>query len=152
LGLSVVYGIVKQHKGIIHVDSTLGKGTAFKLYFPVKNVSKTSRVTKEEEMTNLCGTETILVVEDDSAVRKVALRILSGMGYKTLTAANGMEALKIFERKKDEIDLVVMDVVMPKFSGPDTYRKLSRVRPHLPVIFVTGYDVNSEIKDSDFME
>ena len=152
LGLSVVYGIVKQHQGIIQLDSVKNKGTNFKLYFPVHHAETVPHSIKEDDMTNLYGNETILIVEDDASVRKVAVRILNGMGYKTITAPNGMDALKIFEMEKDTIDLVVMDVVMPKYSGPDTYKMISHIRPHLPVIFVTGYDVNSEIKEIDFQE
>jgi len=152
LGLSVVYGIIKQHQGIIQVDSKRGKGTTLRIYLPVKDVTLKPKIIKEETMTELFGTETIMVVEDDASVRKVAVRILSGMGYKTVTAPNGMEALKIFESQQDEIDLVLMDVVMPKYSGPDTYKRLNQIRPHLPVVFVTGYDVNSEIRDVDILE
>jgi len=152
LGLSVVYGIVKQHQGIIQLDSIKNKGTNFKLYFPVRHATTAPNIIKEDDMTNLYGNETILIVEDDVSVRKVAVRILNGMGYKTITAPNGMDALKIFEQGKDVIDLVVMDVVMPKYSGPDTYKKISHIRPRLPVIFVTGYDVNSEIKEIDFKQ
>lgn len=147
LGLSVVYGIVKQHDGHIEVHSKVNKGTTFKIFFPT--VPDAEAVEREEKKTppRLDGEETILIVEDDDTVRNVAVRILNGLSYKVLMARDGQEALHLFETERDKIDLVLMDVVMPKESGPEIYDKMNALKPDLPVIFVTGYDVDLKMNE-----
>jgi len=143
LGLSVVYGIVNQHNGLIQVNSKIGKGTTFKIYLPA--VSEAVRAEHEEpESVPIQGAgETILVVEDDDGVLNVSFHILDGLGYHVLKAHDGIEAVKIVQEQN--VDLVILDVVMPKMSGPDTYKQINQLRPEVPVLFVTGYDVNEEI-------
>ncbi len=143
LGLSVVYGIVNQHQGLIQVHSKLGKGTTFKLYLPVAHEAARVEHVKKNIVTKRGDGETILVVEDDEAVLNVSFNILNGLGYQVLKARDGQEALDII--KHENIDLVILDVVMPRMSGPDTYKSISEIKPQMPVIFVTGYDVNEEI-------
>jgi len=143
LGLSVVYGIVDQHDGLIQVHSKTGEGTTFKIYLPA--VSEAARAEHEEPdpMPIRGKGETILVVEDDDAVLNVSFHILDGLGYRVLKAGDGLEAVKIVQQQ--DVDLVILDVVMPKMSGPDTYKQINELRPEVPVLFVTGYDVNEEI-------
>jgi PAS domain S-box-containing protein len=152
LGLSVVYGIVKQHGGVIQVDSESGKGTTFKIYFPAVPESDISYQKKKTERVIPGGKETILVVEDEEAVRNVTVRILCGLGYKVMTAKDGLEALEVFEEKAQSIHLVILDLVMPKVSGTEAYKKFRLTKPDLPVIFVTGYDVNADIDKFEGME
>ncbi|MFQ5770964.1 MAG: PAS domain S-box protein, partial [bacterium] len=147
LGLAVVYGIVKQHHGHIEVESTMGKGTTFKIYMPAASNAKTSRKVKTKANKPNSKSKTILVVEDDETVRNVVIRILKSLRYKILMAQNGLEAIKEFQSECELIDLVIMDVVMPKCSGPEAYEKMRKIKPNIPVIFVTGYDVKAEIDE-----
>ncbi len=148
LGLAVVYGIVKQHEGHLEIESDIDKGTTFKIFLP----AATERQEKRRQAKNRLntwqgGSETILIVEDEEIVRNVAVRIVSGLGYKVLLAKNGEEAMEIFNPEKNSVDLVVMDVVMPKESGPEIYKKMSSINPKLPVLFVTGYDAESKVSN-----
>lgn len=145
LGLAVIYGIVKQHRGFIEVESQLGRGATFKIYFP--SVAETeAMIEKGKKGQSVAGgKETILVVEDEEVVQNVTERILKKLGYKVLIANSGREAIEIFNKESEDVDLVVLDVVMPEMSGPETYKTLCRIKPAMPVIFVTGYDAHAEI-------
>ncbi|MFQ5674871.1 MAG: PAS domain S-box protein [bacterium] len=144
LGLAVIYGIVKQHGGVIQVESAPGAGTTFNIYFPAATTK--SFENKSEDLQKIAGgNETILVVEDEQSVQNVTTRMLKSLGYNVIIARNGKEAISIFKKQSNNIDLTLLDVVMPELSGPDTYTTLIRTKPDLPVIFVTGYDVNDEI-------
>jgi PAS domain S-box-containing protein len=140
LGLSTVYGIVKQSGGNIAVESTLGRGTSFQIYLPRALAiapPRTKSLTPHGR--NFVGTETLLVVEDEVGVRKLAERILRGVGYTVLTAANGGEALLICEAHEGAIHLVLTDVVMPQMSGRDVVRRLEQLRPGIRVLYMSGY-------------
>jgi signal transduction histidine kinase/ActR/RegA family two-component response regulator len=139
LGLPMVYGIVRQHRGTVRVYSELGMGTSFRIYLPVvdKPVDSTQSAARSSPRG---GHETILVAEDDPMVRDIAVRILERAGYRTLTAADGLEAVELFERYQDEIALAVVDMVMPRLSCREVYRKFKASRPDTQVIFCSGYD------------
>ena len=139
LGLSTVYGIVKQNGGEIVILSELGRGTTVRMYFPlaeecVKTGGATGRRPAERP-----GTETILVVEDDAEVRKLAAEMLSRQGYAVLEAASGHEALRLWRRHASSIDLVLTDVVMPSMAGPELAAKLIVERVGLKVLYMSGY-------------
>ncbi len=138
LGLSTVYGIVKQSGGNIWVYSEPGKGTTFKVYLPAVDeaLEEPERETIEEMPR---GSETILIVEDDEAVRKLAVHILEKQGYKVLEASQESEALGIFRNREAPIHLVLMDVVMPAISGRLLVEKLKEVRGDFKVLFMSGY-------------
>jgi two-component system cell cycle sensor histidine kinase/response regulator CckA len=142
LGLSTVYGIVKQSGGYIFADSKVGAGTRFTIYLPVHHVEEeesSRRVTKTpDNESELWGTGTVLLVEDEPMVRTVAERALTRNGYKVLTANNGEEALEIIDRG-DEIALLISDVVMPLMDGPTMVREARKTRPKLPILFMSGY-------------
>ena len=143
LGLSTVYGIVKQSGGYIFADSKVGTGTRFTIYLPVHHVEQDKegarRLAKPAEAeSELWGTGTILLVEDEPMVRTVAERALTRHGYKVLTATNGEEALEIVDRG-DEIALLISDVVMPLMDGPTMVREARKTRPDLPILFMSGY-------------
>jgi len=142
LGLSTVYGIVKQSGGYIFADSKVGDGTRFTIYLPVHHVEDEKkggrRSKKQESESELWGTGTILLVEDEPMVRTVAERALTRHGYKVLTANNGEEALEIIDRG-DEIALLISDVVMPVMDGPTMVREARKTRPELPILFMSGY-------------
>jgi|GEM_PF-946905 len=138
LGLSIVFGIVKESGGHIEVYSKVGKGTTIKIYFP--------RVEEEaEEITPLKlsklspGKETILIIEDEESVRELVVKILSQHGYKTLSAKNKEEAFHIWKKCSEKIDLVLTDIVMPGANGWDLAKKLTKLKPKLKVLYMTGY-------------
>ncbi|MFQ6113090.1 MAG: PAS domain S-box protein [bacterium] len=152
LGLSVVYGIVKQHNGHIQVFSEKGKGTTFRIYFPAMVDLKSTYHKKKEVRKPPGGDETILVVEDEEVVRNVTVRLLKSLGYSVLTARNGNEAIKVFKAQHEEIDLVMLDVALPKSSGPEVYKRMRCVKPNLSALFVTGYDVIPELDELNRLE
>ena len=139
LGLSTVYGIVKQSGGIIWVYSEPGKGTTFKIYFPRVNYSSEEIGLNEFSQKDLRGTETILIVEDEQTVLEVASRSLEKLGYKILMANNGQEALKIVQNYSERIHLILTDVVMPKISGYKLIQKVKKIRSDFKVLFMSGY-------------
>lgn len=143
LGLSTVYGIVKQSNGLIWVYSEVGKGTTFKIYFPRLEGANEAAVIDTASPTQFCGSETILVVEDEDSVRALAARILGRYGYSVLAAASGEEALALARAHAGEIGLVMADVVMPGMSGRDLVAQLSAMLPGLKALFVSGYPTNA---------
>ncbi len=139
LGLSTVYGIVKQSNGNLWVYSEPGHGTSFKIYLP--RVDEPLEEEKEKVAVGKLarGNETILVVEDDEQVRNVAVRILSGQGYKMLEASQGDDAFLICAEHSGPIHLLVTDVVMPKMSGCELVKRISSIRPEIKVLYMSGY-------------
>jgi len=138
LGLATVYGIVKQSGGQIVIASAVGHGTTVTVYLPSAGkpcVGATQNVRQEVRG----GTETILVVEDEIAVRNVMTRTLEDAGYEVLTAQSAADAIAVALRHDQHIDLVVSDVVMPGFSGPDVVQRIVRLNPELRVIYVSGF-------------
>ncbi len=149
LGLAMVYGIVKQHGGGIYVESTPGKGTSFRIYIPVTKVQGKERPTEKNSQTKekrYEGNETILVVEDEPAVRRLAVRSLQRMGYRVLEARNGAEGVELFNKHSKEIDLVILDMLMPKLNGRDAYEQMRNTRPDLKAIFCSAHDPESARK------
>lgn len=138
LGLATVYGIVKQSNGYITVYSEAGKGTTFKVYLP-KATEEATPVALREPSEHLGGSETILLVEDETDVRALARQFLDSRGYRVLEAKDGSEALTISGGHSGNIDLLVTDVVMPKMSGRELAEKLAPIRPHMRVLYVSGY-------------
>ncbi|MFO7478400.1 MAG: PAS domain-containing protein [Methyloceanibacter sp.] len=143
LGLSTVYGIVKQTGGYIFADSEAGNGTIMRVLLPrymetaeAEPAPVERRVEKPKDLT---GRGTVLLVEDEDAVRSFAARALGQRGYNVLQATTGTEALEIFKQHRGEVDLVVSDVVMPEMDGPTLFEHLRRERPDLKVIFISGY-------------
>ncbi len=139
LGLSTTYGIIKQSKGFIEVESELGTGTAFKVYLPSTEQSEQASVVNQEtgEKVEL-ATETILLVDDEAGVRQLAQRILEKAGYTVLDAANGDHATLTYAEHSESIDLVVTDMIMPLCSGPELIRRLRQRNPALRVLFMSG--------------
>lgn len=145
LGLSTVYGLVQQHEGIIHVYSEIGKGTTFKIYLPVTTQEQKQKEEniERENPEQFFGNETILIAEDEFSVRTVATRILEQAGYRVIPAKDGKEAIKLFLENINDIDLVVLDVIMPVMGGKEVYEKIKEIKPDIPVLFSTGYSENS---------
>lgn len=141
LGLSTVYGIVKQTGGYIFVDSHVGEGTVFRLFLPShQEAGATARQEESERpVRDLTGRETILLVEDEDAVRLFAKRALRNKGYRVLEARSGEEALEVIRGHEDGFDLVISDVVMPNMDGPTLAREIRSRFPQTPIIFISGY-------------
>jgi PAS domain S-box-containing protein len=142
LGLAMVYGIIKQHEGYINTYSELGKGTTFKIYLPL--IQAKAEV-MEPVMPALAGagppkgSETILLAEDDNEVRKITKNILEGSGYRVIEAVDGEDAVNKFLLNRDEIQLLIFDVIMPKKSGKEAYEEVKKIAPGVKALFTSGY-------------
>jgi PAS domain S-box-containing protein len=138
LGLAMVYGIIKQHDGYINVYSEPGNGAIFKIYLPVIK-SKVEEM-KPEDLPIMAGhMETILVAEDDSQVRQLTREVLENYAYRVLEATDGMDAVKTFRDNKDDIQLVILDVIMPRKNGKECYMEIREIKPAVKAIFTSGY-------------
>lgn len=139
LGLAMVYGIVKQHDGFIHVYSERGSGTTFKIYLPLSQQPEPGRGAPESLLPPPRGTETILVAEDEEYVRALMRELLTEYGYTVIEAVDGERAVEVFRELADKIDLVILDVIMPKKNGRETYNEIRKIKPQVKCIFVSGY-------------
>jgi signal transduction histidine kinase len=139
LGLATVYGIVKQHGEFIYVYSEPGKGTTFRLYFPSCEGAADVLDAKEIPVALRKGSETILLADDDDGMRQSAHEMLQELGYHVILASGGREAVSFFKSNADRIQLVILDIMMPKLDGPHAYEQIAAVHPNVPVIFTSGY-------------
>jgi PAS domain S-box-containing protein len=142
LGLAIVYGIVKQHSGFINVYSEPGKGTTFKIYLPLIKADEKVEAPAEPERAK-GGSETILVAEDDKSLRDLVSSVFREFGYQVIEAKDGEEALHKFQESQDAIDLVVLDVVMPKMNGKEVGDAIKKMRPQIKLLFQSGYPLES---------
>lgn len=149
LGLSMVYGIVKQHGGHINVYSEVGHGTTFKVFLPIADKA-VEKETQAVQLPLLGGTETILVAEDEETLRNLARDVLEGMGYTVLLAKNGEDAVEMYEQNRARIDMLLLDVVMPRMGGWEAYERIRALGGDVPLIFMTGY--SSETVQSRFVK
>jgi PAS domain S-box-containing protein len=148
LGLATVYGIVKQHQGWVEVESTVGKGTTFRIYIPYAGEEQTETEKPTTQIVIRGGNETILLVEDEKPVRELVARVLEKQGYKVLEAGAGAEAIEVWRAHKDEIRLLLTDLIMPgAMNGRELAETLWTERPGLKVIFTSGYSADIVGKD-----
>lgn len=138
LGLSTVYGTIKQHGGHIHVYSEPDQGTTFKMYLPATDKKKAEGKTTDAWQARQ-GNETILIVEDEQVLRQLITDILRPMGYKIFTAENGREALDVFKTIEGKIDVLLTDIMMPEMDGRELARRITQMSPETNVIFMSGY-------------
>ena len=141
LGLAIVYGIIKQHDGYINVYSEPGKGTTFKIYLPLTQ-SVAEDVRQADPLPVRRGNETILIVEDDMQVRNLMKEVLIKNGYSILEAVDGEVAMSVFSENKDAIHLIILDVMMPRKNGKETYDAIQKITPGSKVIFISGYSAD----------
>ncbi|HUY33410.1 MAG TPA: response regulator [Pirellulales bacterium] len=143
LGLAMVHGAVQQHEGAIEVESELGRGTTFTIYLPI--TAGAESLPAEPAVTPARGgQETILVAEDEPMVRDLAVRILTRAGYQLLLAADGVQAVELFQEHADTISLALLDAIMPKLTGREVYERIQLAKPDLPVVFCSGYNPETE--------
>jgi CheY-like chemotaxis protein len=140
LGLAAVLGIVRSHHGAIKVYSEKDRGTTFKILFPCSPKAPLKSLEEALVIESLNGQQTVLIIDDEDTVRAVARQTLELAGLTVLTAPDGREGVKLFEAKKEEIALVLLDLTMPHLSGEEVYRKIRRLRRSVPVIIISGYN------------
>jgi PAS domain S-box-containing protein len=140
LGLAMVYGIITACGGCLNIQSEINQGTIFELYFPIADRRSIKRKRETEDKSRLSGNETILVVDDEPFVRDLALDILSPAGYQVMLAKDGVEALHVYKAYKDTIDLILLDLVMPKMNGKKVFEKVREINENQKIIVCSGYD------------
>jgi CheY-like chemotaxis protein len=146
LGLASVYGIIQNHGGIIKVSSKLGAGTTFDIYMPASERGIETELTSSPEPV-IEGSETILFVDDEQNVLDICERFLRRLGYSVLTARNGQEALETYEKNKANIDIVVIDMIMPGMNGRELFDQLRMIEPSLRALVSTGYSIEGAVSD-----
>ncbi len=140
LGLAMAYGSIQNHHGVIEVESSEGEGTAFHIYLPlIKEAKRLEQPELHYDVVKGEG-ETVLLVDDEKDVREIGEAVLKNLNYKVLIAADGEEAVKIFKGNRDSIDLVILDLVMPRMGGAIAAEMMRNLSPDVPVVFATGYD------------
>lgn len=147
LGLAVVYGIVRNHNGFFDVKSKLGKGSSFMIYLPVMEDAVEELVSDELGASLTYGKGAILVVDDETQVRDLAVKTLKKCGYNVLHAKDGDEALSLYKTRRDEIDLVILDIIMPKMGGRECFYKLREINPDIKILIMTGHTTDGSVQD-----
>ncbi len=148
LGLAVAYGIVQQHAGFIQCQSEPGRGTRFEIYLPAINDLPNILEEAPVKLEPIKGSETILLVDDEEFVRELGVRILSAAGYKMLGAANGREGLRIYEKSRDKIGLVILDLIMPEMGGKQCLEEILRIDPKAKVLIASGAGAMETTEDA----
>ena len=146
LGLASVYGTVKAHGGYIDVESKKGHGSTFEIYLPAASKKELIKV-RELPETILKGKETILLVDDEDMVLYAGEGMLKAMGYKVLLARSGKEAIELYKKNKDRIDIVLLDMIMPDMGGGETYDRMKDINPDIKVLLLSGYSIDGQAKE-----
>jgi len=141
LGLAMAYGAIQNHHGVIEVESSEGEGTVFHIYLPLvkETVLPDEPVEQQFDLINGNG-EIVLLVDDEKSVREIGEAVLKSLNYQVITAADGLEAVQLFSESRDAINLVILDLVMPRLGGGEAARMMQEIRKDVPMIFATGYD------------
>jgi len=142
LGLASAYGIIKNHGGMITVQSEPGHGTTFDIHVPASRKEVTEE--RESSVEVLGGTETVLLVDDERTILDVGKEMLTAVGYKVLLAGTAKEALELYKAHRDEVDVVVLDMIMPDMSGGDVYDKMKEINPEIKALLSSGYSLDGQ--------
>ncbi|MGD8900669.1 MAG: PAS domain S-box protein [Desulfobacterales bacterium] len=145
LGLASVYGIVKNHEGFINVFSKKGQGTKFEIYLPASGKAVPALKKASEKFVE--GRETVLLVDDEEMIIDVGTRMLKKLGYQVFTASNGKEAIDIFRKHQEKIDLIVLDMIMPQMGGGETYDRIKKFKPDVKVLLSSGFSINGQASE-----
>ena len=143
LGLASVYGVIKNHGGYINVYSEIDQGTTFTIYLPASR-KKIEKQIEKTVATLALGTGTILLIDDEEMIIKVGKELLQELGYDVLSARSGQEAMELYEKNADKIDLVIMDMIMPGMGGGETFDRLKKINPDIKVLLSSGYSINGQ--------
>jgi two-component system cell cycle sensor histidine kinase/response regulator CckA len=142
LGLACAYGIIKNHDGIITVESAKGRGATFTVYIPASD--KDIREAKREEQEILKGSETVLLIDDEELILEVGGALLKKMGYRVLTAADGREGIEVYSQNREAVAIVILDLIMPDIGGGEVYERLKAVDSNVKVLLSSGYSINGQ--------
>ena len=142
LGLASVYGIIRGHRGMITVESELGCGATFHAFLPA--ITKQAESKDQPESEAVSGRETVLIVDDEQTIREVVVDMLKGLGYRVMTAASGEEALTVYREKERNIDLVIMDMVMPGLGGAAAIDGIRLMDPDVGIVLASGYSLDGQ--------
>jgi len=145
LGLASAYGIIKNHGGFIDVQSKLGEGTTFKIYLPVIDKKVIEKESSFEGIFK--GNETVLLVDDEKMILHVGKEILNKLGYTVFVADNGMDAIKIFDENKKEIEVVILDLILPEMGGEEIFNRINKIKPGIKALISSGYSVDDQAKN-----
>ena len=142
LGLASCYGIIKNHNGFIDVESEIGQGSTFSIYFPASD----KEILAEHQDTSpaITGKGTVLMVDDEKMILDVCAPMLASLGYSALTAATGVEAIEIFREKRDVIDLVILDMIMPDMGGGEVFDRMNAIASDVRVLLSSGYSIDGQ--------
>jgi CheY-like chemotaxis protein len=145
LGLASAYGIIKNHGGIINADSIINKGTTFNVFLPAsdKNIVKL----KPLKQKTLKGVGTVLLVDDEEMIIDVGSQILENLGYRVLSARSGAEAIEVYRSHQDDINLVILDMIMPDLGGGETYDRLKKINPEIKILLSSGYSIDGQASE-----
>ena len=144
LGLASAYGIIKNHDGFINVYSKKGEGATFNIYLPASEKQVIEEKELELDGKFLDGSETVLLVDDEDVIIKVSLEILNALGYHVLTARSGKEAIEVYKKNKDKIDLIILDMIMPDMGGGKVYDRIKEINPDIKVLLSSGYSIEGQ--------
>lgn len=144
LGLAAVYGIIKAHGGYVDVESKKGQGSTFSVYLSVSEKKYRKVVKTAVEITK--GTETILLTDDEENILEVSQDILEAMGYRVFTAGDGNEAIEVYKKNRNDIDIVLLDIVMPNMGGGKVYDRMKEINPDIKVLLLSGYSIDGEAR------
>ena len=143
LGLAIAYGVIKQHDGYINVYSEPGRGSTFKVYLPMIEATAKAAAPLEPDREVKGGSETILVAEDDKPLRELVFSVLTEFGYRVLLAEDGEVALRTFQENRDKIDMVILDIIMPRMNGREAADAIKKINPQTKILFQSGYPLDS---------
>jgi CheY-like chemotaxis protein len=143
MGLAAVYGSVKTHKGAIGIHSKVGRGTTFKVYFPITAIDEEPSVPRAYKR-QLTTPARILLIDDEEVVCDAVSKMLTTRGHEVITCLNGLEAAKQYKKSWKEIDLVILDIIMPETNASDIFLAIRKINPNVKVLISSGYSINGE--------